>query len=925
MQQEHKYLFSVIMPIYNVEDYVEEAILSLVNQTIGFDKIQLIMINDGSPDNSEAICLKYKEMYPDNIVYQKIPNGGVSNARNTAFQYVDAKYLTFLDPDDKWEESSFENAYRFFEEHYDEIDVLAARIQFFEANENFHSLDYKFEKGTRVANLDDKEEWYSVQSTAATTFIRSDAVGDIRFDSRLKYGEDSTFINKIMLKKKKIGLICEALYLYRRRSSGNSAVNNQVNDKSFYINSLVYYHMELMRYCEELYGEVIPYVQSMIAYDLYWRIGYNNYLDVLDEQEQKEYLERLRLLLEKIDDYILLNNPKHKKMFKRNEAFKIKYGKSLYEMIDYDKENATLRYKDAWSLDLPNQKGKVCKIAAIDVKDDKLFVDVFIAQWLFECNKDGEVKLKLQLGNQVVEPVLEAYDPHNVVEKLRHESYYYLAKCEFSLKDVAEKEVIFKPILCIGENETPVSMVFSKFISNKNMFETSYTVFGEYVVRCMRRSIRVSKPKDLPAYVEKAEKKCIKYLKKIGRKDLAKIRAKYPKFKKKQEGKGSIWLFSDRIDNAGDSGEVLFKYICENTPNGVRPIFTIGRDASDEVKARLEAIGEVLYFEDEEFKLYFLLADKIISSSAGEFTINAFEDDRKYFVDLYHFDFYFMNHGVNCGDCSGWLNKYNKDIKIFFNTGVKERQAIIDGRYNMTEEQCVITGLPRFDALYDDRKKQLLVLPSWRKSIKGAYDDKTSSVYFDGFVNTDYYKFYNGLINDERLLAKMREKGYTGLFCLHPIFRKQAVDFKQNDVFAINEGFIDYNKVFAESSVMVTDYSTIAFDFAYLKKPIVYTQFDKEEFYETQTYDKGFFEYEDDGFGPVCYDLDSAVDALIKIIDNDCKNDYIDRVENFFVNIDKNNSKRVIDAVLADSAPIPATSATSNVSFFKKLIQKIKG
>ena len=918
MQQEHKYLFSVIMPIYNVEDYVEEAILSLVNQTIGFDKIQLIMINDGSPDNSEAICLKYKEMYPDNIVYQKIPNGGVSNARNTAFQYVDAKYLTFLDPDDKWEESSFENAYRFFEEHYDEIDVLAARIQFFEENEDFHSLDYKFKNGTRVANLDDKEEWFSVQSTAATTFIRSDAVGDIRFDSRLKFGEDSTFINKIMLKKRKVGLICEALYLYRRRNLGDSAVNKQVMDKSFYINSLVYYHMELMRYCDELYGEIIPYVQSMVAYDLYWRIGHDYYLEVLDEQEQKDYLERVKLLLEKIDDYILLNNPKHKTMYKKNEAFKIKYGKTLFEMIDYDRENATLRYKDMWSLDLPNQKGKVCKIAALDVKGDKLFVDVFIAQWLFRCNKDGEVRFKLQFGSQVAEPTLEAYDPYNVVGKLGHPSYYYLGKCSFSLKDVGEKEVILKPILCFGEGETPVSMVYSKFISTKNLFSPSYMVYGDYVVRCMRRAIKISKPANMSNYIKKAEKKCIDYLHEIGRDDLAKIRAQYFKFRKKQQHKGSVWLFSDRIDNAGDSGEVVFKYICENTPEGVRPIFTIGRDASDEVKARLEAIGEVLYFEDEEFKLYFLLADKIISSSAGEFTINAFEADRQYFVDLYHFDFYFMNHGVNCGDCSGWLNKYNKDIKIFFNTGVKERQAIIDGRYNMTEEQCVITGLPRFDALYDDRKKQLLVLPSWRKSIKGAYDDKTSSVYFDGFVDTDYYKFYNGLINDERLLAKMREKGYTGLFCLHPIFRKQAVDFKQNDVFAINEGFIDYNKVFAESSVMVTDYSTIAFDFAYLKKPIVYTQFDKEEFYETQTYDKGFFEYEDDGFGPVCYDLDSAVDALIKIIDNDCKNDYIDRVENFFVNIDKNNSKRVIDAVLADSVK-------PKVSFFKKLIQKIKG
>ncbi|HCO38304.1 MAG TPA: hypothetical protein DIT11_07715, partial [Ruminococcaceae bacterium] len=177
-----------------------------------------------------------------------------------------------------------------------------------------------------------------------------------------------------------------------------------------------------------------------------------------------------------------------------------------------------------------------------------------------------------------------------------------------------------------------------------------------------------------------------------------------------------------------------------------------------------------------------------------------------------------------------------------------------------------------------------------RKSIKGAYDDKTSSVYFDGFVETDYFKFYNSLINDERLLAKMREKGYKGLFCLHPIFMKQYVDFEKNDVFDINHGFIDYNKVFAESAAMVTDYSTIAFDFAYLKKPIVYTQFDKEEFYETQTYDKGFFEYETDGFGPVCYDLDSAVNELIELIDNDCQNKYIDRVENFFVNIDKNNS-----------------------------------
>ena len=915
-KNEHKFLFSVIMPIYNVEDYIEEAISSLVNQTIGFDKIQIIMINDGSPDNSEAVCLKYKEQYPDNIVYKKIPNGGVSNARNTAFQYVDAKYITFLDPDDKWELSSFENAYKFFEEHYDEIDVLASRIKFFEGCNYFHSLDYKFQNGTRIFDLENKEELFSIQPTAKTTFIKSDALGDIRFDSRLKIGEEFVFINKIMLKKKKLGLICESLYFYRRRNQGDSSSSNRILDKSFYINSLVYYHMELMKYCEEMYGEVILYVQSMIAYDLFWRIGYDHYLKALDEKEQREYFELAKILLGKIDDYILLNNPKHKTMYKRNEAFKIKYGKELFELIDFDAESGSLYYEDAWSLVLPKQKGIVCEIASLGIKDDNIFVDVFVAQWIFRCTKNGEVKFKLRFGNQEATPELVPYDPYNVVKKTGHASYHYVCKCKFDLKYVNESGTAFKPYFSFGEKETSVSISYSKFVPTRNLFRPSYKAYGKYIVRCMRKAIKVSVPKDLKAYVENAEKACVDYLKEIGRDDLAEIRAGFPKFKKEQEKKGSVWLFSDRIDNAGDSGEVVFKYICEHTPKGVRPIFTIGRAASDEVKNRLEAIGEVVYFEDTEFKYYFLLADKIVSSSAGEFTINAFEDDRPYFVDMYHFDFYFMNHGVNCGDCSAWLNHYNKNIKIFFNTGVNERQAIIDGRYNMTADQCVITGLPRFDALYDDRKKQLLVLPSWRKSIKGAYDDKTSSVYYDGFVNTDYYKFYNGLINDERLLAKMREKGYTGLFCLHPIFRKQAVDFKKNDVFAINEGFIDYNKVFAESSVMVTDYSTIAFDFAYLKKPIVYTQFDKEEFYKTQTYDKGFFEYERDGFGPVCYDLDSAVDALIKIIDKDCKNDYIDRVTNFFVNIDKNNSKRVIDAVLADS------KKEEKPSFFKRLFSR---
>ena len=81
--QDYKYRFSVVIPIYNVEKYLEETIESVISQDIGFkENIQLILVNDGSPDSSEDICLRYRELYPENIVYVKQKNGGVSRARN---------------------------------------------------------------------------------------------------------------------------------------------------------------------------------------------------------------------------------------------------------------------------------------------------------------------------------------------------------------------------------------------------------------------------------------------------------------------------------------------------------------------------------------------------------------------------------------------------------------------------------------------------------------------------------------------------------------------------------------------------------------------------------------------------------------------------------------------------------------------------
>jgi len=111
---------------------------------------------------------------------------------------------------------------------------------------------------------------------------------------------------------------------------------------------------------------------------------------------------------------------------------------------------------------------------------------------------------------------------------------------------------------------------------------------------------------------------------------------------------------------------------------------------------------------------------------------------------------------------------------------------------------------------------------------------------------------------------------------------------------------VEYQKEFSENSLLITDYSSVAFDFAYLRKPVIYTQMDREEFFEKQIYNRGYFDYEKDGFGPVCDDYETTVQTIINYIKNDCKIEeiYLERINSFFEYNDQNNCKRVHEEIL---------------------------
>lgn len=899
---EKSFKFSVVMPVYNVEKYLEESIESLVNQTIGFEEnIQLILVNDGSPDRSDEICERYKEKYPLNVEYIYQENSGVSAARNNGLEYVKGEYVNFLDSDDKWSENAFEDAYNFFKEHEDEdFDVLAARLINFEANSKAHITNYRLNSGNRVADLNCEEEYDSIVLQVASSFFKAKAVKNVRFVKGLRYGEDSLFVNTVIVEKMKVGFIKEAVYYYRRREASDSAVQTINRSRYYYINRLEEYHKGLIKLSLDKFGKVVPYIQNVVYYDFGWHL-YQDVKAVVSKEDFELFLKLSAEILSYIDDEVIISNRIHAPMMKKSTALRLKYSEEVFlKNCTFNKEDQSVYYGDKRLFETTRNR-YICNIFFSKIENGCFVIEGTVASWIFNIGQE-EVNLYLKVGSKKVKPKMLDY-AHSSVETCfgkepKVKRFTYRVPVADIIKE--NKEVKIRPLLKFGKTFGKLGMNYGKFVPNTSAYAKSYKFYGLYCMECFRTVIKIhefeSRTKKI-LYIFKREKDAKKFLKEINRPFIIKMRKKYLRYKIAGKFKEKIWLISDRVENAGDNGEVFFKYLCQHKPEGVRPIFAISKNAA--CVDRLKSEGEVVFFEDEEYLMYFLFADKIISSGASDFTMNPFGPDRKYFVDLFNFKYYYLQHGVACADLSSWLNRYAKNIHRIFASSEREKNSFLECPYYYDEGKIEVAGQARFDDLYNDREKLILILPTWRKSIKQSYDKNTTSVYFDGFKETEYFKYYNSLINDERLLSVMRKHGYKGLFCMHPIHKEQTVDYKENDVFKVNQGYVDYNDVFARAALTVTDYSSVIFDFAYLKKPIIYTHFDKEDFYNGQIYDEGYFSYENDGFGPVCYDYESTVNELIKSIENDCQpqEKYLKRISDFFSFDDSDNSKRILEFI----------------------------
>ena len=367
------FLFSVIIPIYNTGRYLDDSIGSIINQTIGLKNIQIILVNDGSTDKTEEICLNYQKKYNKNIIYIKIEHSGVSKARNIGMKYANGTYINFLDSDDKWDYQAFYHILLFFQINKN-INYVAGRIKFFEALNIYHPLDYKFYK-TRIVNL--SQEYNCIQLQASSSVFRKTILEGKYFMENISFSEDTRLINNILLVNPIMGVIKEALYYYRKRDDFSSVVQNKADKLFFYFDSINSVFKYFIDFSKNLYNKILPFIQFLISYELLYRIQTPSY-KYLNSDNFNKYIILIDDILNQIEDKYILEQ---KILSNKHKLFLLskKYHRDLRYEIKF--ENNSFFYSKYVMINIKIDKS-IFSLRKLNIKNSKLYLEALDNFWM---------------------------------------------------------------------------------------------------------------------------------------------------------------------------------------------------------------------------------------------------------------------------------------------------------------------------------------------------------------------------------------------------------------------------------------------------------------------------------------------------------------------------------------------------------------
>jgi glycosyltransferase involved in cell wall biosynthesis len=844
-------VFSIVTAVYNVEAYLPEFIASIEAQTFGLDRLEVIAVDDGSTDGSRAILEAWARRRPTLVTVLHQPNGGQGSARNLGLERATGRWVTFTDPDDTLDPDFFQVADAFARANPD-VQVMAGKPWLLEEAKgrvsDSHPRRAQYEAGNRRVDLDTDPNTFPGSATVSLFRLERIRALGLRFDGRIRPNfEDGHFAICFLLglETPVAGILRDARYIYRKRASGDSTLQLAPSDPGRYSDVFRFGYLDVLERGRARTGAVPAWLQHVLIYELSWYLSSDEgaTTDVrIDPGVASIFEDMLGQVLRQLDPAVIARHT-------------VRPLKSIWADIFAH----SLRSEDWHSPTVARTRvDPVMRLQRLSYR----FVGT-------------PPRTEYTVSGSAVEPAFGKVMAHEY----------------FGLSLMSER-IAWVPLgpVQVSLDGLPAPIVASWAEPRRETTSTSR-------LERLWAYRRLPPAEALTAILRGARRV-------IGRRAdplVHRIARGWPYRSRFRDA----WVLMDRVNNADDNGERLFEYLRARRPD-INAWFVIDRDTADWRRLRVAGVQRVVPYGSFDWKMLMLNASWLLSSHADVAITTPPGLMRALKRPTWRYGF--LQHGVIKDDLSKWLNR--KDMDLFVVSTRDELASITaDGTaYLATTKETRLTGLPRFDRLQAKARRHpsaerdlIIVAPTWRQYLTDYIGPTGPRPLSDAFWGSDYLRNWEALLRSPRLAAAAAARGWHIGFMPHPNMQPalEQLDLPPHVEPMTFEG-VDVQELYARCALLVTDYSSVAFNIAYIDGPVVYFQFDRELMLSGAHLGRpGYFDYDTDGFGPVATDLDGAVDAVVAAIEHGPRPtaEYQTRIDTTFPFRDAGACARVVAAI----------------------------
>ena len=832
-KMEYKYYVSVIVPVYNSAKYLSKCMDSLLGQGLG-DRMEILLINDGSSDNSLDLCQGYAEKHKSITVIDQ-PNQGVSAARNAGIKAARGKYIMFVDSDDTLSKNSVRNICDFFDRHYSETDLVTYPLAYDRGKGgNVTHFRYDILRESGIYGLD---EYPYISQTTVNICVKNKGDENLLFDTGLFLAEDQLYVTENLKELAAIGYCADARYTYYLHGSN---VSRTLNQPEYAFAQMVKYYTRLTELAQQ-YTNMERYIQCLLIYNFSFRFNKDELVPrSADKVKEAQQISTLSQFASIIDDRLIMGHPDMSigaKMFVLGLKPSTKLSAELADNIITLYNNETELFRE--------QETEIT-ISRMSLSDSKFYIAGALTSPAIALFDNVSLSFSSDDGKKIP------------LELCRSSQSWFLTmhthECmAFSFEVPADFSKLRFDLQLDGRS-FPVKLRYLVSSSYGNRHTSRSFICKDRALILNGDTIRLAQKNDSEARalfkednaVCKRRNKAVWLLRKLS---FANRRRRIWLYFDSSVHRGNAWLQFEHDRDIRDG--ITRYYISPQKPSGKdKNIIRHGHPLHLFIMPGVERI--ISSCSDSSDMIPFGLRPYAEYSGAIGLPV-----------------FVRMPCGVDCAQ-RPWIRARDSMFACREVVSTKYEHELFTDNYGMTAESLIPSALPSFDMLTTDTSNDRVILfaPSWRKYLVGKSKRKTTPLE-SRFTESVYYKETLSFLQSDRLSELLDKYDYRLEFRLPSSMKFYGKLYQiSNSRIRVTEQSDN-----SDYSALLTDFDPCLFDFLFMKKPVVGWHFDNDPL------KNGLHEFSDPGipehyYSTMCKTCDDVFDSLEALMQSKLESNY---------------------------------------------------